>query len=83
VAALIVGVAGIVIGPYRSSAGTAMASRRIRLSTREPLAALWTSIGNCGKPPKDRSRKFAIVAISLTMAVWIILPTIVGIAIAR
>ena len=86
IAAVIVGVSGILIGLAVSwivLRGTAMASRRIRLSTREPLNALWTSIGNCGRPPKDQSRKFAIVAISLTVGVWIILPTIVGVAIAR
>ena len=85
-AAVIVGVVGVLIGLAVSwivLRGTAMASRRIRLSAREPLNALWDSIGWCGKPPKDQSRKFAIVAITLTVAVWIILPTVVGVAIAR
>jgi len=84
--AAIVGVVGVAIGVGVSwivLRGTAMASRRIRLSTRDPLNALWASIGYCGNPPKDRSRKFAIVAITLTVGAWIILPTIVGIAIAR
>jgi hypothetical protein len=85
-AAVIVGASGILIGLAVSWVvlrGTAMASRRIRLSVRDPLEALWFSVGNCGQPPKDQSRKFAIVSISLTVGVWIILPSIVGIAIAR
>lgn len=85
IAAVVVGVMGILIGLAVSWVvlrGTAMASRRIRLSSRQPLDALWTSIGYCGKPPKDKSRKFAVVAISLTVGVWIILPTIVGVSLA-
>jgi len=84
--ALGVAVAGIAIGVGVSWVvlrGTAMASRRIRLSAQKPLEDVWRSVGSCGHPPKDRSRKFAIVAITLTVGVWIILPTIVGIAIAR
>lgn len=85
-AAAIVGAIGIAIGlgvSWVVLRGTAMASRRIRLSTRAPLEEVWKSVGYCGKPPKDRSRNFAIVAITLTIGVWIILPTIVGIAITR
>jgi hypothetical protein len=81
--ASIVGVVGVLIGVAISWVvlrGSAMASRRIRLSTREPLRSLWATIGYCGNPPKDRSRTFAIVAISLTAAVWIVLPTLVGIS---
>jgi hypothetical protein len=81
--AAIVGVIGVLIGVAISwlvLRGSAMTSRRIRNSTREPLQALWTSIGHCGNPPKDRSRTFAIVAISLTVGVWIVLPTLVGIS---
>ena len=58
--------------------GTAMASSRIRLSVREPLKELWTSVGNCGNPPRDHSRKFAIIGITLTVGVWIVVPTLVG-----
>lgn len=85
-AAAIVGAIGVAIGlgvSWIVLRGTAMASRRIRLSTRAPLEEVWKSVGYCGKPPKDRSRNFAIVAITLTIGVWIILPTIVGIAITR
>lgn len=81
--AVIVGVVGGLIGVAISWVvlrGTAMASRRIRLSTREPLRNLWASVGHCGTPPADRSRTFAIVAISLSLGVWIVLPTLIGIS---
>jgi hypothetical protein len=83
--AALVGLAGALIGVVISwivLRGTAMASRRIRLSTRDPLGAVWESVGNCGRPPKDKSRTFAFVAITLTVGAWIVLPTLVGIAIA-
>ena len=28
-----------------------------------PLAALWQTIGRCGKPPEDSARQFAVVAL--------------------
>jgi hypothetical protein len=62
--------------------GTALASNRIRLSVREPLRAVWEDIGNCGVPPKDGCRTFAILAIVLTVGVWIVLPTLVALALA-
>jgi hypothetical protein len=62
--------------------GAALASRRIRLSLRQPLAELWRSVGSCGSPPKDQSRRFAIVAITLTLSVWIVLPLLVTLSLA-
>ena len=84
-AALVIGLVGVAIGVGLSwivLRGTAMASRRIRLALREPLAAVWTDIGNCGRPPRDGSRKFAIVAIVLMAGVWIVLPALVALAFA-
>jgi hypothetical protein len=81
--AAVVGAIGVLIGVAISwivLRGSAMAGRRIRLATREPLRTLWDSVGNCGNPPRDRSRTFAIVAISLTVGAWIVLPTLVGIS---
>ena len=81
--ATIVGAIGVLIGLVFSwfmLRGTAMASRRIRLSVREPLREVWTSVGNCGDPPKDQSRKFAVIGITLTVCAWIILPALVGIS---
>ncbi len=83
--ATLVGLAGVAVGVGLSwivLRGTAMASRRIRLAAREPLNELWDSIGSCGRPPRDQSRSFAFVAISLMVGVWIVLPTLVAIAIA-
>jgi hypothetical protein len=83
--AVLVGLAGVAVGVALSwivLRGTAMASRRIRLSLREPLIAVWDSVGNCGRPPKDRSRTFAIVSIALMASVWIVLPALVALAFA-
>jgi hypothetical protein len=62
--------------------GAAMASRRIRLASTEPLAALWKTIGWCGRPTRNQSSKLAFVAIALTVLAWIVLPVAVGIALA-
>jgi hypothetical protein len=61
--------------------GAAMASRRIRLATRAPMNALWAAIGWCGRPPRDQSRKFTIIAIVLTTLAWLALPAVIAIAI--
>lgn len=86
VTATIVGVAGVIIGVAISwflLRGTALASGRIRLSVREPLRELWASVGHCGNPPRDHSRRFAIVGITLTVGVWIVVPTLVGLSFLR
>lgn len=83
--ALVVGVAGVAVGVALSwivLRGTALASSRIRLSVRQPLQAVWDDIGHCGTPPKDGCRTFAIVAIVLMVGVWIVLPTLVALALA-
>jgi hypothetical protein len=78
-------IAGIVIALIASwfiLRGAALASRRIRLATRGPAQALWDTIGWCGKPPKDQSRTFVIVSVALTLGSWILVPVLVGIALA-
>jgi hypothetical protein len=70
----------VVGGSWVILRGAALASRRIRLSTRGPLADLWKTVGHCGVPPRDQSRKFAIVAITLTIGAWVVLPAAVAIA---
>jgi len=83
--ALLVGLVGVVIGVGLSwivLRGTALASSRIRLSVREPLRTVWDDVGRCGQPPKDGCRTFAIVAIVLMVGVWIVLPTLVALALA-
>jgi hypothetical protein len=83
--ALLAGAIGVAVGLLISwlvLRGAALASRRIRLSVKQPLAELWRSIGYCGSPPRDQSRRFAIVAISLTLGVWIVLPLLVSLSLA-
>jgi len=85
VQAVVVGLAGTVVMVLISWAilrGAAMASRRIRLACAEPLAALWESIGWCGHPTRDQSKRLAFIAIALTSLAWIVLPVVVGIALA-
>jgi hypothetical protein len=83
--ALLAGVIGVAVGFLISwfvLRGAALASRRIGLSVTKPLAELWRTIGNCGSPPTDQSRRFAVVAISLTLGVWIVLPLLVTLSLA-
>jgi hypothetical protein len=85
VQATLVGLAGtlvVVLAAWVILRGAAMASRRTRLATTEPLAGLWKTIGWCGRPTRDQSRKLATVAIALTAFAWIVLPAAVGIALA-
>lgn len=77
-----VGVLIALIASWFILRGAALASRRIRLATRGPAQALWNAIGWCGKPPKDQSRTFVIVSVALTLGSWILLPILVGIALA-
>ncbi len=62
--------------------GAAVARRRIRLTVERPLAALWETVGRCGKPPKDQARQFALIAILLTALGWIVVPIGLGLAFA-
>jgi hypothetical protein len=61
--------------------GAAMASRRIRLATNAPLATLWEVVGGAGRPPRDQSRKFAIIAIVLTTFAWVVVPAAIAVAV--
>ncbi len=85
VVALVVGLIGVGVGVGLSWVvlrGCALASARIRLSVREPLAVVWQDVGSCGRPPKDGVRTFAVVAIVLMAGVWIVLPGLVALALA-
>jgi hypothetical protein len=50
-----------------SAAG--VARRRIRLTVDAPMRRLWEAVGAYGRPPKDQSFLFAILAIALALAV--------------
>lgn len=83
--ALVIGLVGVAIGVALSwivLRGSALASTRIRLAVREPLQAVWDSVGHCGRPPKDGSRRFAIISIVLMVGVWVVFPAIVALALA-
>jgi hypothetical protein len=83
--ATLVGLAGVAVGlglSWICLRGTALAASRIRLSVKMPLEEVWRSIGHCGNPPKDGTRRFAIVSIVLMVTVWIVVPAIVAIALA-
>jgi hypothetical protein len=60
-----------------------VARRRIRLSTDQPMRALWETIGAAGKPPSDQSYNFAVYAIVLLVLAAIVVPAAVAIVIAK
>lgn len=60
-----------------------VARRRIRLSTDQPMRALWETIGACGNPPKDSSYDFAVYAIVLLVLSWILVPLAVWLVVTR
>ena len=51
-----------------------VARRRIRLSTEQPMKALWETIGAAGDPPQDGSYTFAVYAIVLLVLAWVLVP---------
>lgn len=53
----------------------ATAHRRIQLTLEGPIAALWQTIGRCGKPPKDPAQVFALIAVILALIPWVLIPT--------
>jgi len=58
-----------------------VARRRIRLSTDQPMKALWETIGAAGKPPRDESYNFAAYAIILWVLAWIVVPLAIWLAV--
>jgi plasmid stabilization system protein ParE len=84
--ATVLGVAGMLIALAASWVilrGAALASRRIRLATTAAMQTLWSTVGWCGRPPKDSTRTFVIVSLTLTIGAWIIVPILVAIALAN
>ena len=82
--ALLIGLVGVAIGvalswivlreaPWRAPASA---------SRSEAAAGVWDSVGHCGRPPKDGSRRFAIISIVLMVGVWVVFPAIVALALA-
>jgi hypothetical protein len=60
-----------------------VARRRIRLSTEQPIRALFETVGACGNPPKDDSYNFAIIAIVLLVLAWVVIPAGLWIVISK
>jgi hypothetical protein len=60
-----------------------VARRRIRLSTEQPIKALFETIGACGNPPKDDSYNFAVYAIVLLVLAWILVPAVLWYAVSH
>jgi hypothetical protein len=54
--------------------GAAVARRRIRLTIERPLAALYETIGWCGRPPRDNARTVALYSILLTIVAGLVVP---------
>jgi hypothetical protein len=54
--------------------GAAAARRRIKLTVEQPVAALWETVGRCGNPPDDRARQFVVLAVTLTLLGWLVIP---------
>ena len=60
--------------------GSAIARRRIAMTTDRPFKALYETIGRCGNPPKDQSKTFALIAMIILAVSWILVPLgIIGI----
>ena len=60
-----------------------VARRRIRLSTEQPIKALFETVGACGNPPTDDSYSFAIIAIVLLVLAWIVIPASLWLVISK
>lgn len=52
----------------------AVARRRIRLTTDQPIQALYDTIGAAGNPPRDQSYNFAVIAIVLLVLAVVVVP---------
>ncbi|BAN01699.1 DUF4199 domain-containing protein [Ilumatobacter coccineus] len=52
----------------------AVARRRIRLTTDQPIQALYDTIGAAGDPPRDQSYNFAVIAIVLLVLAVVVIP---------
>ena len=71
-AALMLGLSWVAI--YAAS----IARRRIRLTTQQPIRALWDTIGAAGDPPRDHSYQFALIALILLALAALAVPLIVS-----
>lgn len=60
----------------------AVTRRRTRLILDQPLTILWQAIGGAGKPPREPSRVFVIVATLLLLIGWVLAPLTLAIVLS-
>ncbi|MEL6981552.1 MAG: hypothetical protein AAFO29_03925 [Actinomycetota bacterium] len=60
--------------------GAAIARRRIKLTTDQPMQALYQTVGRCGNPPRDQARVFALIALILMAVAWLTIPVALGVS---
>ncbi|CAN5603346.1 hypothetical protein BH10ACT2_BH10ACT2_01250 [soil metagenome] len=82
---ILAAVLGVLFGALAWAAlyAAGVARRRIRLSSDQPIHALWETIGACGNPPKDSSYDFAAYAIILLTLTWLLVPLATWLIITR
>lgn len=56
-----------------------IARRRIRLTTEQPIEALWDTIGAAGDPPRDHSYHFALIAVILLVVAALAIPLVASV----
>lgn len=79
---LIIGLFGVMVAAsWALLKGAAIARRRIKLTTDQPLEALYQTIGRCGRPPQDQARIFALIALILMAVAWITVPIALGVSV--
>ena len=75
---------GIVVGAVMLSLSwvaiyaASIARRRIRLTTQQPVQALWDTLGAAGDPPRDHSYHFALIALILLALSALAVPLVVS-----
>jgi hypothetical protein len=75
---------GIVVGTVMLSLSwvaiyaASIARRRIRLTTQQPVQALWDTLGAAGDPPRDHSYHFALIALILLALSALAVPLVVS-----
>jgi hypothetical protein len=78
---LLLGGGGVLIVLFAALAfvllqGAGLARRRVTVVGRQPMEALYETIGHCGRPPEDDADTIALVAIGLTAITWFVLPVV-------
>ncbi len=79
VLAAVVGVIAVLLLAALSWAAiysAAVARRRIRLTTDQPIQALYDAVGAAGDPPRDQSYNFAVIAIILMVLAVVVVPPV-------